>query len=167
MAHSSILRRPAVMLLLALVSVSLVVTMMGKLAGGPSSLEQKRVQLTGAAGSESYPAFSPDSKRVAYSAREGAKTSPFHIFVRDIAGGALAFERIAEGRLEYIVIPADGGPERKVAEFGPAPEGGNNRIPGVSWTSDGRSLVVTQTPQPAAPGAAGPATRQSAEKQAT
>jgi Tol biopolymer transport system component len=154
------------MLLLALASVSLVVTLMGKLASGPSTLEQKRSQLTGASGSESYPAFSPDSKRIAYSAREGAKVSPFHIFVRELGGGApkqltqgedsdvgpawspdggtLAFERIAEGRVEYIVIPADGGPERKVAEFGPAAEAGS-RIPGVSWTPDGKSLVVTQT----------------------
>ena len=52
------------MLMLALASVSLVVTLMGKLTGGPRSLDQKRVQLTGAAGSESYPAFSPVKIRV-------------------------------------------------------------------------------------------------------
>src|SRR3954462_13298817 len=87
MAQSSIFRRPAIMLLLALASVSLVVTLMGKLASSPA-LEAKRSQLTGAAGSESYPEFSPDSKRIAYSAREGAKISPFHVFVRELPGGS-------------------------------------------------------------------------------
>src|SRR3954471_17561372 len=131
MAQSSIFRRPAIMLLLALASVSLVVTLMGKLASGPV-LDPKRSQLTGVAGSESYPAFSPDSRRIAYSAREGASVSPFHIFVRELGGGApkqltqgedsdvgpawspdggsLACERLPEGKVQYIVIPADGGP---------------------------------------------------------
>jgi len=153
------------MLVLALASVSIVVTLMGKLAGTKST-EQKRTQLTGSTGSEAYPAFSPDSKRIAYCMREGAKASAWHVFVRetpsgtpkqltqgednDVApvwspdGGALAFERIGEDKVEYIVIPADGGAERKVAEFSPAPEAANP-LPGVSWLPDGRSLVVVAT----------------------
>jgi Tol biopolymer transport system component len=58
-------------------------------------------------------------------------------------GGALAFERIGEDKVEYIVIPADGGPERKAAEFATAPESDRPQ-PGVAWTADGNALVVTQ-----------------------
>ena len=153
------------MLVLALASVSVVVTLMGKLVT-TAPTEQKRVQVTGGVASESYPAFSPDGKRIAYSARDASKVSAFHLFVRDVPsgapkqltqgedsevgavwspdGGTLAFERVGESRVEYVVIPADGGAERKVAEFSPPPESGNP-LPGLSWTPDGKSLVVMQT----------------------
>ena len=153
------------MLALALASVSLVVTLMGKLAGGPATQEQKRVQMTGAAGLESYPSLSPDGKRVAYSGREASKASVWHIYVRDVPsgtpkqltrgeetdvapvwspdGGTLAFQRIGDEKVEYVVIPADGGAERKVAEFSPAPDAANP-MPAVSWLPDGKSLVVVQ-----------------------
>jgi Tol biopolymer transport system component len=153
------------MLALALASVSAVVTLMGRLASTPA-VEQKRVQLTGGSGSESYPALSPDGKRVAYSAREAGRVSAYHLFVRDLPagapkqltrgeesdvgpvwspdGGTLAFERIGDRTVEYIAIPADGGPERRIAEFGPAADVGNPP-PGVAWTPDGKSLVVMQT----------------------
>src|SRR6185436_1975145 len=166
MSQSSFFRRPPVMLALALASVSIVVTLMGKLAGGPVSQEQKRVQMTGATGFESYPALSPDGKRVAYGGHEAAKTGTWHIFVRDVPsgtpnqltqgegndvapvwspdGGTLAFQRIGEEKVEYIVIPADGGAERKIAEFSPAPESGNP-LPAVTWLPDGNSIIVVQT----------------------
>src|SRR5947207_7770324 len=171
MARSSFFRRPALMLIFALASVGAVVTLMGRLASGPS-LEQKKAQMTGGEGSESYPAFSPDGKRVAYSVRDASKVSAFHIFARqapagtptqltrgedsDVGavwspdGGTLAFERVGEGRVEYVVIPADGGAERKVAAFGSAPDAGQP-LPGVSWTADGKSLVVMQTIEGKAP----------------
>jgi Tol biopolymer transport system component len=171
MAQTSIFRRPSVMLGLALASVSIVVTLMGKLVS-TTPVAQKRVQMTGGVGSESYPAFSPDGKRAAYSARDASKVSAFHLFVRDVPsgapkqltqgedsdvgavwspdGGTLAFERIGETHVAYIVIPADGGAERKVAEFSPPPEAGNP-LPGVSWTADGKALVVMQTAEKQAP----------------
>jgi Tol biopolymer transport system component len=164
MAQSSLLRRPAVMLVLALASVSLVVTLMGKLAGGPDKAEQKKVQMAGSSNSEAYPSLSADGKQVAYSARESGKSS-WHVYVRelpsgtpkqltrgeenDIApvfapdGGTLAFARVGESKVEYIVIPADGGPERKVVEFSPAPSS-VNPLPAVSWLPDGKSLIVVQ-----------------------
>lgn len=153
------------MLVLGLASVSLVVTVMGRLAGSSGPQEQKRVQISGGGGSESYPSLSPDGKRVAYSQREASKTGVWHVFVRDVPsgapkqltrgqendvapvwspdGGTLAFQRIGDTKVEYIVIPADGGAERKVTEFTPAPEAANPS-PAVAWLPDGKSLIVVQ-----------------------
>ena len=164
MASGAFFRRPAVMLALALCSVGVVVTLMGRLAGGPQ-VAQKKVQLSSDEGSQAYPSFSPDAKRLAYSARDVSKVSAFHIFVRELPsgaprqlttgpssdvgpvwapdGGTLAFLRIAESGTECIVIPADGGAERKIAGFGPAADAGQP-MPAVSWTPDGKSLAVVQ-----------------------
>ena len=153
------------MLALALCSVGAVVTLMGRLASGPQ-VQQKKIPLTSAVGSQSYPSFSPDARRLAYSARDVSKAGAFHIFVRELPsttprqltqgeasdigpvwspeGGRLAFLRIAEGRTECIVIPADGGAERTLAEFGPAADAGQPQ-PAVSWTPDGKSLAVVQS----------------------
>ncbi len=139
-------------------------TLMARLASGPQ-VAQKKTQLSSAAGSEAYPSFSPDARRLAYSARDASKVSAFHIFVRELPsgnpqqltkgeasdigpvwspdGGTLAFLRIEEGRTACIVIPADGGAERQVAEFGPAADAGQP-LPAVSWTPDGKSLAVVQ-----------------------
>jgi Tol biopolymer transport system component len=165
MGSGAFFRRPAVMLALALCSVGAVVTLMARLASGPQ-VAQKKTQLTSTAGSEAYPSFSPDARRLAYSARDASKISAFHVFVRELPsgtprqltrgegsdvgpvwspdGGTLAFLRIGEGRTACIVIPADGGVERKVAESGPAADAGQP-LPAVSWTPDGKSLAVVQS----------------------
>ena len=149
-------------------------TLMGHLATGPQ-VTQKRVQLSNGEESEAYPAISPDGKRIAYSARESSKVSAFHVFVRelpsgkpqqltkgegsDIApvwspdGGTLAFLRVEDGNTQCIVIPADGGTERKLAELGPAADSGQP-LPAVSWNADGKSLVVVQSGEKQAPGLA-------------
>jgi len=166
MSSGAFFRRPAVLLALALCLVAVVVTLLGRLASGPSA-EQKRVALSSDAGANAYPAFSADGKRVAYSARGVSKGEAFHVFVRALPGGApmqltngessdlgpawspdgarLVFLRIADGRTEYISIPSDGGVERKVAEFEGAPADTGQPLPAVSWTRDGKSLAVVET----------------------
>jgi Tol biopolymer transport system component len=174
MASGNFFRRPAVLLALALCSVGGLVTLMGRLATGPQ-VAQKRVQLSAGDESEAYPAISPDGKRIAYSARESTKVSAFHVFVRelpagkpqqltlgessDIApvwspdGGTLAFLRIEDGLTQCIVIPADGGTERKIAELGPAADSAQP-LPAISWNPDGNSLVVVQSGEKQVPGLA-------------
>ncbi|MCU1238189.1 MAG: peptidase dipeptidylpeptidase domain protein [Candidatus Solibacter sp.] len=162
------------MLALALCSVGAVVTLMGRLASGPQ-VEQKKIQISTGDASESYPSISADGKRLAYSARESSRVSAFHVFVRelpsgkplqltkgegnDIApvwspdGGTLAFLRVLEGKRECIVIPADGGEERKIAELGPAGDA-SQAMPEISWNPDGKSLIVVQNADKQLPGLA-------------
>lgn len=164
MASGSFIRRPAVLLALALCSVGGVVTLLGRLATGPK-VELKRVPLTTEAGTKAYAAFSPDGQRLAYSARGTGKSDVFHVFVRTVApdtprqltqgtgsdvspawspdGTKIAFLRMTDENAQYVVVPVDGGEERKVAEF-PLTEDESQPPGSVAWSKDGNSLVVVQ-----------------------
>ncbi|MEO8593307.1 MAG: LpqB family beta-propeller domain-containing protein [Candidatus Solibacter sp.] len=165
MPAKKLVQRPAVMLALALCSVGGLVTLMGRFATGPQ-VAQKKTQITNGDSTESYPALSPDGKRLAYSARESSKVSAYHIFVRELPngkplqltkaedsdigpvwapdGGTLAFLRVGDDNTQAIVIPADGGVERKIADLGPAANAAQPE-PAISWNPDGKSLVAVQT----------------------
>lgn len=163
MAIGSILRRPAVLLALALCSVGGVVTLLGRLATGPR-VEEKRVALAQEAGANSFPAWAPNGKLLAYSARGSQEDDVFHIFVRPVPGGparqltsgdasdtspawspdgaSIAFSRSDGEHVEYLLVPSAGGPEQKVAEF-PIPSDGALEF-SESWTHDGKSLIVVE-----------------------
>ena len=122
--------------------------------------------LTSYPGSESSPALSPDGKQIAFS-WNGDKEDNFDIYVKLVDAGTpvrltqnpngdgapawspdgrfLAFVRNERGTANgaYYVIPALGGPERKVADFQDAPSHFSN--PTVSWAPDGKSIVIVDT----------------------
>ncbi|HWC97102.1 MAG TPA: LpqB family beta-propeller domain-containing protein [Candidatus Sulfopaludibacter sp.] len=166
MASGTLVRRPAVLLAFALCAVGGVVTLLGRLAGGPA-VEIKKTALTSEAGAHAYPSFSPDGSRVAYSEHDSSKDAVFHIYVRPVVGGtplqvtngegsdigpvwspdggSLAFLRLVEDQAQVIVVAAAGGTERKVVQFdAPTSEDEDVEVsPSVSWSRDGKTLVVS------------------------
>jgi Tol biopolymer transport system component len=128
------------------------------------------VQVTDYAGAETHPAFSPDGKRLAFS-WNGKAQDNFDIYVKVLDTGVrqrltsdpavdsepawspdgrfIAFVRSSRGRAkaDVIIVPAQGGPEHKVAEFY-ARLAWEPKLPALSWTADSRWLVVPRTPKP-------------------
>ncbi len=165
----NLLRRPALLLVLTLCLVGGVVTLVDRLATGPK-IDQNRTLLAAEPGINTYPAFSPDGRRIVYSARQEAEKSDFHLFIRpatasrsgsgpsrlttadgsDVSpawspdGSQIAFLRLQEGRAQYLIIPAGGGAERQVAEFA-NPREEAQPAPAVAWRRDGQALIVVDT----------------------
>ncbi len=153
-------RRPGVLLALALAAVAVVVSIIGKLAGGPDS-SRKTTALGGDRGAEAYPAFSPDGKSLAFSLRL-EKGEPYHLYIRRLPNGErrqftnadgsdtgpawspdgadIAFLRVKDGHGECLVAPASGGEARKIADCGAQSDA---TLPAVAWMPDGKSLVVS------------------------
>ena len=114
------------------------------------------VPLTAFAGTEREPALSPDGNQVAMSWDGESGSGNFDIYVKMISGSAplrltsnpvadgfpawspdglrIAFVRQSEPRAGVYVIPALGGPERRIAEAV------NGKI---TWSPDGQWLVVS------------------------
>ena len=130
------------------------------------------VPITRFQGLEVDPAISPDGKLVAF-AWDGGSGDNFDIYLRSIDGSPelqltkdaaadhapawspdgqrIAFVRVLEGKREIVVLPALGGPERRLFEA--APELGNwmwwGGAYGLSWTPDGKHLVFGDQSGPA------------------
>jgi Tol biopolymer transport system component len=124
--------------------------------------------LAGNAGLETGPAFSPDSKQVAYS-WDGNRRN-FDIYVKSLEGGPvrrltdnaahdidpawspdgreIAFLRVSEEKIEVVIIPSTSGVERVLGNLVTAvthwqpEEPENNGAVGPVWSPDGTYLVV-------------------------
>jgi len=130
------------------------------------------VPLTARPGFEYEPSFSPDGNQVAFASSEGIIGSKLHIYVKLIGTGGpplqitngpatddnpvwspdgrfIAFLRDIPGGTAILLIPALGGPERKIAEI----LEGNVMGPYLSWSPDGNFLVTSHKDSPKEPAA--------------
>jgi len=126
----------------------------------PASSALKVVPLTSDPGFDSYPAFSADGTRVAFS-RRASESEHFHLFVkqphqsREIQltegaydhvyptwspdGSQIAFIRGEHNTREICVMPSMGGPVRTISSL-------EGRVRGLDWSPDGNSLVLAYAP---------------------
>ncbi|HEX6716124.1 MAG TPA: hypothetical protein VF088_03395, partial [Pyrinomonadaceae bacterium] len=138
---------------------------------GPPQPALTAVPLTTDPGYEGMPSLSPDGSQVAF-ASFGEKLDNLDIYVKQIGGGgpplrltsdpavdkfpawspdgrSIAFVRERGDRDEVVLIPAIGGPERRLAET--APEllwGPSLDPPYLSWSPDSKYLVTVDRASP-------------------
>jgi Tol biopolymer transport system component/DNA-binding winged helix-turn-helix (wHTH) protein len=128
------------------------------------------VPLTALPGYENDPSFSPDGNQVAFTRCDEGKSNS-HIYLKLIGtsgpplqltngpasdgnpvwspdGRFIAFLRDLQGRSAVMLIPALGGPERKIAEVFCSVS-----LPGpyLAWSPDGNSLVISDRDAPNEP----------------
>ena len=125
------------------------------------------VPFTSSAGDKDFPAMSPDGNEVAFSWQGEKSTDPniYNIYVQLVGAGSplritsarasdrspawspdgrfIAFEREAGQSHAYFIVPALGGPERKLANAYPEVLGS-----GISWSPDGKYIAVTDRGSP-------------------
>ncbi len=141
-----------------------------KYSGPPPRL----APFTSSPGDKDLPAFSPDGNEMAFSWQgENSKDqSVYHIYVQLVGAGAplqlttatarddyatwspdgrfIAFRR-RSGATSYYIVPALGGPERKLADSETDPEGFEGG--GITWSPDGKCLAVADRGAKSTPGA--------------
>jgi Tol biopolymer transport system component len=134
-----------------------------KYSGAPPRV----VPFTSSAGDKDFPAMSPDGNELAFSWQGEKNTEPnlYNIYVQLVGAGSplritsarasdlspvwspdsrfIAFEREAGQSHAYFIVPALGGPERKLADAYPEVFGG-----GISWSPDGKYLAVAERGSP-------------------
>jgi Tol biopolymer transport system component/predicted Ser/Thr protein kinase len=123
----------------------------------------RAVPLTSYPGSEAYPTLSPDGNQVAFS-WNGEKQDNTDIYVKPVGPGTplrltdhpaadvspawspdgrwIAFLRMPSGKLQIILIPPLGGPERVLVEMDARSEFAG---PWLAWTPDGKWLAAPFT----------------------
>ena len=135
----------------------------------PSQAEEiplRPIPLTSYAGVEEDPSFSPDGNQVAFS-WNGEKEDNTDIYVKLIGPGSplrlttdpaddrfprwspdgrsIAFIRqpvSVDDRFSVYVVPALGGPERRIGDFSSHGERWIMNLPSLCWTPDSKALVV-------------------------
>jgi Tol biopolymer transport system component len=123
------------------------------------------VPLTSYPGYEGQPSFSPDGNQVAF-VWDGEKQGNLDIYVKLIGGGPplpltrdpaldfspawspdgrwIAFLReLSRGKAAVLLVPALGGPERKLAENSTPIRYGNGSGSYLAWSPEGRSLAMS------------------------
>ncbi len=132
----------------------------------PAELPLNIIPFTSSAGEKDLPAFSPDGNAIAYS-WNGEKNDNSNIYVKLVGAGVplrltadpgddlspawspdgrfIAFIRRSKVGDAYYLVPALGGPERKLADsYRNAVEFGNS----LDWSPEGKFLVVTDRMSP-------------------
>ena len=155
--HFGSLMWPAVVIALAIVA-ALYVFQLKPLSRAP----MRTSPLTSLPGQERYPSFSPDGNQIAF-AWDGGNRDNQDIYIKVVGAGVplrltthpaadqkpvwssdgrhIAFVRSSEEGSGIFVIPALGGPERKIGSFIPEHEW----AAGPSWSPDGRTLALSES----------------------
>jgi Tol biopolymer transport system component/predicted Ser/Thr protein kinase len=144
------------------------------LRSGPPPAPLRAVAVTTFTGQEQYPSFSPDGRHLAFS-WNGPKQDNFDVYVQLIGAGTplrlttdpapdhntvwspdgrwIAFLRgdPQSGRSEVRLVPALGGPERKLLDIAAVEVLGSPRL--LAWCPDSTCLVFTDRPGQGGPDA--------------
>ncbi|MDX2153841.1 MAG: protein kinase [Bryobacteraceae bacterium] len=125
--------------------------------------ELKVIPFTSTPGSESQPSFSPDGNQIAYSwSGESGENENYDIYVKLVDAGTplrlttnpaqdispawspdgryIAFLRQSDRASLFLMVPALGGPERKLADASHGRTGLNT--PYLNWSPDGKLLAL-------------------------
>jgi len=170
-------KRGAILVLATLVVVAATIAYVVRLISQRPTTDRESLQtpipLTTDPGFEGMPSLSPDGSQVAFGSL-GEKLDNLDIYVKLIGGGppirltsdpavdkfpawspdgrSIAFIREQGDKQEVILIPALGGPERKLAQIVADPNEGTLNPPYLSWSSDSKYLVTVDRPSHGPPG---------------